>query len=55
MVRQKRIELSTQASKLKNGLGKIDEARTSVEGMTVELEFAQTKGKFSTGGSSHNK
>lgn len=45
MVYQKRKELFSQANKLSNGLGKIDEARSSVEIMTIDLEKAQVKGK----------
>lgn len=45
MIAVKRTELFTQANKLSNGLGKIDEARSSVEVMTVDLEKAQVKGK----------
>lgn len=45
MIAIKRKELFNQANKLSNGLGKIDEARSSVEIMTVDLEKAQVKGK----------
>lgn len=44
MLNEKRKELFYQANKLRNGLGKIDEARGSVEVMTIDLEKAQVKG-----------
>jgi dynein heavy chain len=40
---EKRKELGDAASKLKNGLNKIDETRSKVEAMSVELEDAKTK------------
>ncbi|KAL0267127.1 UNVERIFIED_CONTAM: hypothetical protein PYX00_009482 [Menopon gallinae] len=43
MLAEKRKELFYQANKLRNGLGKINEARASVEEMTVDLEKAQAK------------
>lgn len=43
MLGEKRKELFYQANKLRNGLGKIEEARASVEVMTIDLEKAQAK------------
>ena len=40
---EKRKELGDAASKLKNGLSKIDDTRSKVEAMSVELEDAKTK------------
>ena len=40
---EKRKELGDAANKLKNGLFKIDETRSKVEAMSVELEDAKTK------------
>jgi dynein heavy chain len=40
---EKRKELGDAANKLKNGLSKIDETRSKVEAMSVELEDAKTK------------
>ena len=39
----KKKELGDAASKLKNGLSKIDETREKVEKMSVELEDVKTK------------
>lgn len=39
----KQNELGDQASKLKNGLSKIDETRSKVNNMTEELEEARVK------------
>lgn len=41
MLEEKRVELATQANKLRNGLWKIDDCRQKVETMSVELEEAQ--------------
>ncbi|XP_078057018.1 dynein axonemal heavy chain 2 [Mustelus asterias] len=43
LLEEKRIELSTQANKLRNGLSKIDDTRDKVEVMSVELEEAKVK------------
>ncbi len=40
---EKRKELGDAATKLRNGLFKIDETREKVEKMSVELEDAKTK------------
>ena len=40
----KRKELYYEANKLSNGLGKIDEAKSSVEVMSTDLGKAQAKG-----------
>ena len=40
---EKKTELGDAASKLRNGLSKIDETREKVEGMSVELEDAKKK------------
>lgn len=48
MLAEKQKELFYQANKLRNGLGKIDEARASVEDMSVDLEKAQAKGNSLT-------
>ncbi|XP_064639639.1 dynein axonemal heavy chain 2-like isoform X2 [Lineus longissimus] len=40
---EKRKQLGDAANKLKNGLSKIDDTRTKVETMSVELEVAKTK------------
>lgn len=40
---EKRSELGEQVSKLRNGLFKIDETRSKVEAMSVELEDAKKK------------
>lgn len=44
LLSEKREAIRLQALKLRSGLGKIEEARTSVSIMSVELEFAQGKG-----------
>lgn len=43
MLEEKRMEISSQANKLRNGLSKIDDCREKVEVMSVELEEAQVK------------
>ncbi|CAH0554837.1 unnamed protein product [Brassicogethes aeneus] len=43
MLADKRLETSTQANKLRNGLSKIDECKEKVKTMSVELEEAQVK------------
>ena len=43
MFYEKKTELGDAASKLRNGLSKIDETREKVEGMSVELEDAKKK------------
>lgn len=43
MLSNKRTEISTQANKLRNGLWKIDDCRSKVETMSVELEEAQVQ------------
>lgn len=43
MLEEKRIEVSSQANKLRNGLWKIDDCKEKVESMSVELEEAQVK------------
>lgn len=43
MLDEKRIEVASQANKLRNGLWKIDDCRSKVETMSVELEEAQLK------------
>ncbi|XP_078389870.1 dynein axonemal heavy chain 2 [Cetorhinus maximus] len=43
LLEEKRIELSSQANKLRNGLSKIDDTRDKVEVMSVELEQAKVK------------
>ncbi|KAF5308522.1 hypothetical protein FQR65_LT06187 [Abscondita terminalis] len=43
MLSQKRMEISTQANKLRNGLWKIDDCREKVETMSLELAEAQVK------------
>ncbi|XP_069776188.1 dynein axonemal heavy chain 2 isoform X2 [Narcine bancroftii] len=43
LLEEKRIELSSQANKLRNGLSKIDDTRDKVEVMSVELEEAKVK------------
>lgn len=43
MLANKREETATQANKLRNGLGKIDDCKEKVKSMSVELEEAQVK------------
>ncbi|XP_060775597.1 dynein axonemal heavy chain 2 [Neoarius graeffei] len=43
LLAEKRSELGEQVSKLRNGLFKIDDTRTKVEAMSVELEDAKIK------------
>lgn len=43
MLANKRKETATQANKLRNGLGKIDDCKEKVTTMSVELEEAQVK------------
>ncbi|XP_062904770.1 dynein axonemal heavy chain 2 [Mobula hypostoma] len=43
LLEEKRIEISSQANKLRNGLSKIDDTRDKVEVMSVELEQAKVK------------
>ncbi|KAK4876213.1 hypothetical protein RN001_012635 [Aquatica leii] len=43
MLANKRLEISSQANKLRNGLWKIDDCREKVETMSVELAEAQVK------------
>ena len=43
MYYEKKTELGDAASKLRNGLSKIDETRSKVEGMSLELEEAKKK------------
>lgn len=43
MLSEKREEISAQANKLRNGLWKIDDCRSKVESMSIELEEAQVK------------
>lgn len=40
---EKRAELGEQVTKLRNGLFKIDDTRSNVEAMSVELEEAKAK------------
>lgn len=43
LLSEKRDELGEQVSKLRNGLFKIDDTRSKVEAMSVELEEAKKK------------
>lgn len=43
LLHEKRKELGDAASKLRNGLDKIDDTRAKVESMSIELEDAKTK------------
>ncbi|KAF7269690.1 hypothetical protein GWI33_017275 [Rhynchophorus ferrugineus] len=43
MLASKRLEISTQANKLRNGLWKIDDTKNKVTSMSIELEEAQVK------------
>lgn len=43
MVNNKRDEVATQANKLRNGLSKIEDCRSKVQTMSLELEEAQVK------------
>ncbi|XP_076804743.1 dynein axonemal heavy chain 2-like [Clavelina lepadiformis] len=43
LLHEKRKELGDQVSKLRNGLFKIDDTRSKVEAMSIELEEAKTK------------
>lgn len=43
MLQKKRDEVAADANKLRNGLWKIDDCRSKVQTMSVELEEAQVK------------
>lgn len=43
MLAEKRMEISSEANKLRSGLWKIDDCRVKVETMSVELEDAKVK------------